>query len=71
MGCTRDLANLLVQLTLIVGFAVVALLVFDLSAGGVLAGCGAGLGIVVTQYVRARRATRATVHGDGRWLPEG
>lgn len=67
----RDLANLLVQLALIVGVLLIVRLVFDLSLGGVLAGCGAGLGIAVTQYVRARRATRATVHGDGRQLPEG
>ena len=67
----RVLANLLVQFALIVGILLVARLVFDLSLGGVLAGCGAGLGIAVTQYVRARRATRATVHGDGHRLPEG
>jgi hypothetical protein len=67
----RDLANLLVQLALIVGILLIARLVFDLSLGGMLAGCGAGLGIAVTQYVGARRAKRATVHGDGRRLPEG
>lgn len=59
----RDVANLLVQLVLIVGLAVVALLVFDLSAGGVLAGCGAGLGVAVSQYVKPRRGKRAAVHG--------
>jgi hypothetical protein len=67
----RDVANLLVQLALIVGILLVARLVFDLSLGGVLAGCGAGLGIAVTQYVRARRAKRATAHDDGRRLLEG
>ena len=67
----RVLANLLVQFALIVGILLIARLVFDLSLGGVLAGCGAGLGIAVTQYVRARRATRATVRGDGRRRPEG
>ena len=66
----RDVANLLVQLVLIVGLAVGALLVFDLSAGGVLAGCGAGLGIAVTQYVKARTGKRAVVHGAG-IRPEG
>jgi hypothetical protein len=59
----RDVANLLVQLALIVGLAVVALLVFNLSAGGVLAGCGAGLGIAITQYLRTRKGKRATIHG--------
>ncbi|MEG9249926.1 hypothetical protein V6S67_17690 [Arthrobacter sp. Soc17.1.1.1] len=67
----RDLANLFVQLALIVGILLIAMLVFDLNLGGVLAGCGAGLGIAVTQYVRARKAKRATVHGGGRRLLEG
>lgn len=67
----RVLANLLVQFALIVGILLVARLVFDLSLGGVLAGCGAGLGIAVTQYVRARKAKRAAVRGAGRPLPEG